>query len=70
MPLLFTNFLSHRRHFPAVVISRIELNQLRPSFDFAYLLLLLSSTDLKTGMVGEHYLVTVWLPIWLCTEFW
>lgn len=51
MPLLVTYFLPQRRHFPAVVISRTEFNQLRPSFDLAYLLLFLSSTDLKTDTV-------------------
>lgn len=50
MPLLCTHFLPHRRHFLAVPIPGTELNQLRPSFDLTYLLLLLFSTDLKTGI--------------------
>lgn len=69
MLLLFTHLLPCIRHFPAVVVSRIELNQLRPSFDLAYLLLLLSYMYLKTDMVTGLYSVTVWLLVWLKTEF-
>lgn len=69
MLLLFTHLLPSARHFPAVVVSRIEIDQLRQSFDLAYLLRLLSYMYLKTNAVTDHYLVTVRLLVQLNSEF-